>query len=343
MQSVYFLIMYDPADPGRDFGLVKVGITDGDVADRIAQLQTGNPHELRCVAHFESPYARAVEHFVHRAHAADMHHLEWLRCRRHEVPGLVDEARAAAHRIDVARAKEGRIIARVSNGTERRPTPEETDLHRAAASLIKELVPAELRLKMAEGLLHAATAATLGIPGVVRVTRSDPTSRFDPRRAEAIHPHLAERFRVERTTGSFRWRKVPVAWHFVEQNQAAEAATMAAEAAASAVLSRSLELDGWTARTPEIERLHDEFLVATQLVTRLRADIEELQTELTLWLDEHDALIGVCSYVRRARSFLDTAAFCIAHPDEAKLCEEPVPAQLRKHVYPTRSYWSGPA
>jgi hypothetical protein len=96
-------------------------------------------------------------------------------------------------------------------------------------------------------------------------------------------------------------------------------------------------------RTPEIEQVHDEFLVATQLVTRLRADVEELQTELTLRLDEHDGLIGVCSYVRRARSLLDTASFCVAHPDEAKQCEEPVPAQLRKHVYPTRSYWSGPA
>ena len=146
MSRLYFLIMYDPADPERDFGLVKVGITDGDVADRIAQLQTGNPHELRCVADFDSLHARAVEHFVHRAHAANMHQLEWLRCRRNAVPSLVDEAKAAAQRIEVAKAKEERIVARVSNGKERRPTPEEADLHRAAASLMKQLVPAELRL-----------------------------------------------------------------------------------------------------------------------------------------------------------------------------------------------------
>ena len=60
-------------------------------------------------------------------------------------------------------------------------------------------------------------------------------------------------------------------------------------------------------------------------------------------LDELDALTDVCSYVRRARSFLDAPAFCAAHPEEAKQCEETVPAQLRKHVYPTRSYWSAPA
>src|SRR5262249_16419671 len=153
------------------------------------------------------------------------------------------------------------------------------------------------------------------------------------------YPHLVEQHRMEKTTGSFRWRKVPVAWHFAEQNQAAEAATLAAEAATRAVLSGNRPLDGSTARTPEIERLHDECVVATQVVTRLRADVEELQTELTLRLDEHDALTDVCSYVRRARAFLDATAFCAAHPEEAKECEETVPAQLRKHVYPTRSYW----
>jgi hypothetical protein len=342
VSSLYFLIMYDPAAPERDFGLVKVGVTDGDVADRIAQLQTGNPYELRCVAYFESPQARAVEHFIHRAHATDMHQLEWLRCYRAKVPDLVDEARTAARRIERAKEREDRIIARVSNGRERRPTPEEAELHRAAESLMRELVPVQLRRQVAETSLHAATGATLGIPGVVRVTRANPTPRFDPERAQKDHPHLAERLRVERTTGRFRWRNVQLPRHFVEQKQAAEAANMAAKAAEDAALSRGIELEGWTERTPDIERIHGEFLVATQLVTRFRARLGELETELTILLDEYDALSGVCSHARRAGSFLDAAAFRVAHPDEAKHCEEPVPLRLQKHVYATRSYWSGP-
>jgi hypothetical protein len=123
---------------------------------------------------------------------------------------VVEEARAAARRIEGAKAREAGIVARPSNGQERRPTLDEKDLHRAAVALMSELVPAELRLKTAEESLHAVTAATLGIPGVVRVTRSEPTSRFDPRRAEEILPHLVARFRTERTTGSFRWRKVRI-------------------------------------------------------------------------------------------------------------------------------------
>jgi Meiotically up-regulated gene 113 len=343
MASVYFLIMYDPADPAHDFGLVKVGITEGDVADRIAQLQTGNPHELRCVTEFETPCARSVEHFVHRAHAAEMHHLEWLRWPRDRIATLVDEAKRAARRIEDLKLKEEGLASRVTNSKERRPTSEETELHREVQALKRNLVPAELRLKVAEGWLHAATGTTHGIQGIVRVTRAGPTARFNARQAEATFPMLAERCRVENVSGSFFWRKVPVPWHFVAENQAAEEATIAAEAAASGFLARNAEPDGWTPRTAEFEQMHDEFLLATQLVTRLDADLASMQSELTLRLDEYDALVGVCSYVRRARSRVDAIAFCQTYPDQAAKCMETVVAQLRKHVYPTRSYWSDSA
>jgi hypothetical protein len=51
--NVYFLSLVDPADPDRDFSLVKVGFTTNDVEKRIAQLQRnldaamlGNPGGL---------------------------------------------------------------------------------------------------------------------------------------------------------------------------------------------------------------------------------------------------------------------------------------------------------
>ena len=342
MASLYFLIMYDPANPAHDFGLVKVGITEGDVADRIAQLQTGNPHELRCVAEFETPCARAVEHFVHQAHAAEMHHLEWLRWPRDSVATLVDEAKLAARRIEDIKSKKDGLVSRISNGKERRPEREEIELHRAALELKKNLVPAELRLKIAEGLLHAATGPTEGILGVVRVARAAPTTRFDARRAEEVFPALAGRCRVENVDGAFHWRKVPLPWHFVADKQAEEEATMAAEAAADALLLRNIEPEGWTLRTTELERLHDDFLRETQLATRLGADLASLESELTLRLDEYDALIGVCSYARRVCSRIDAAAFCLSYPEEAAHCMGLVAAQVRKHVYPTRSYWSVP-
>ena len=79
MPVVYFFAMHDPAEPERDFGLVKIGITDGEVAHRLATLQTGNPYELRCIDAIETLFAREVEHHLHRTHASRMQHLEWLR------------------------------------------------------------------------------------------------------------------------------------------------------------------------------------------------------------------------------------------------------------------------
>jgi hypothetical protein len=69
MPSVYFLVMEDPARPGQDFGFIKIGLTDGDVPDRVAQLQTGNPFILRCIAYVETASPFEVEHFPARRRA----------------------------------------------------------------------------------------------------------------------------------------------------------------------------------------------------------------------------------------------------------------------------------
>lgn len=340
MSSVYFLIMYDSADPARDFGLVKIGFTDGDVADRIAQLQTGNPYELRCLGEIDTPRALDVEHFVHRTHAAQMHQLEWLRWPRDSIGALIDETAIEARRIEKRKAREDEVVLRPSNDRKRRPTPEEIALHREVQELKRKLVPEKLRLQIAERRLHAATGITQGIPGIVRVTRVEAITRFSVERAEATFPVLAERCRVERIDGRFSWQKTPKNWHFVKENQAAERAADAAKASVKSVLSSNVDLDGWSPRTTEMELLHDEFLRATQLVTRFEAHLAEFQSELTVRLNEDATLIGVCSYARSLERKIDPDLFCNTYPDEAALCAQPIAAQLRKHVYPTRSYWS---
>src|SRR5258706_10052611 len=125
MSSVYFLVMHKPADPAHDFGFVKVGVTDGDVATRIAGLQTGNPHDLCCIEAFETPCARKVEHYMHRSHAARMHNREWLSHPRSEIFTLVEEAKDAARRFEEIQSREDVVRSIESNGKERRATPEE--------------------------------------------------------------------------------------------------------------------------------------------------------------------------------------------------------------------------
>src|SRR5579864_825613 len=118
MSKVYFLSMQDAADIGYDFGFIKVGITDGDVAARIAHLQTGNPHDLRCLASFDTSSASEVEHFIHRTHATRMHNREWSRWRR-DIGGLVQEAQAAASAFEGRKRKENAMISRATNGQSR--------------------------------------------------------------------------------------------------------------------------------------------------------------------------------------------------------------------------------
>ena len=87
--QVYFLVMKTPREPDGAFGLVKIGITSGDVADRVATLQTGNPYDLRCIDSIETAWPGEVEHFMHRAHAPDMQQNEWLRWNPDGLPALV--------------------------------------------------------------------------------------------------------------------------------------------------------------------------------------------------------------------------------------------------------------
>jgi hypothetical protein len=338
MPKVYFLSMQDAADVGYDFGLIKVGITDGDVAARIAQLQTGNPHGLLCLGRFDTPCASQVEHFIHRTHAAQMHHREWLRCARQDVGRLIEEAQAAACRFEERKRKEDAIVSRVTNGLIRRGDREEIKRHREVRILKYQLIPAQLRLAIAKHQLQAATGATNGIEGVVRVKYVAATIQFSPERAQLLFPTLASRCTVEKLIGSFRWRKMPQKSRFVAENHAAKQAAALAESCARQVLDTNTRLDGWAPRTPQIERLHDDFLQATQLVSRLDAELADRKTELTIRMGECEAIDPICSFKRAACSEVDSAMFCRMYPEEAAQCAAPVAAKLRKLIYPTRSY-----
>jgi hypothetical protein len=338
MPKVYFLCMQNAADPAYDFELVKIGITEGDVAARVGHLQTGNPHELRCLKAFETSCASQVEHFIHRTHASQMHNREWLRCRRDDVNRLIQEAQTVADRFEERKAREDAIVSHVSSGMTRRPDRDEVRLHREVRELKYELVPARLRLVAAENQLKAATAATNGIEGVVRVKYVAATIRFSPDRAQSLYPMLADRCSVEELTGGFRWRGVPRRSRFVAEHLAAKQAKALAERGAQDVLCANTRLDGWVDRTIEIERLHDEFLQTTQVVSRLEADLADLKTELTIRMSEFDAIESICSFRRVTQRRIDSERFCDAFPNEAVHCAEPVPARLRKMVYRTRSY-----
>ena len=332
---VYFLVMQKASKPEYDFGLVKIGITWGDVVDRIADLQTGNPYDLRCFESFETTSPSEVEHFMHRTRPLKMEKNEWLRCGRGQLRHLVDEARDEAGRIEKRKSKEQGCVAQISNGQVRPPTREELELHAGARELKEKLVPAKLRLEIAENWLKAATRDTLGIPGIVRANYVPATTSFNAGLAESKFADLASQCRLKKPSGEFRWRKMPQPHCFSAEYQAARVARRAAKASADGVLQSSLH--GWTDRTPDMERWHDEFLRETGTVHYLDADLAELKTDLTVRLEDYDALDSVCIFKRGAPE-LDSATFRKTFPEKSEQCKKPVAHKLPKHVYPTRSY-----
>ena len=164
------------------------------------------------------------------------------------------------------------------------------------------------------------------------------TIRFSAHRALAAFPVLASGCLVGGVHGRFIWTKVHRRPRFVAENLAAKETAAVADEAARTVLVSTAPLQEWTVRTPDAERHHDDFLRAMQIVHRLEADLADLRSELTIRMGDHNAVEPICSFIRTSRLTLDAAAFCATYPDEAAQCAEPVPAQLRKFVYPTRSY-----
>jgi len=335
---VYFLVMKEPGESGRDFGLVKVGITWGDVLHRVSQLQTGNPFDIACFDSFATSWPRQVEHFMHRAHASDMQQPEWLRCRREDLSELVRRAREVARQIEERKSKELPFLTQQSNGQTRRATLPEFELHAKCRKVLKELVPAKLRLIAAEHGLKAATGSTLGVPGIVSVKYVPATIRFRAALAATRFPELAARCTVDRVVGVFRWRKVPRPFQFAAEFQEAREQERAAATASDNVLLAGDQPSGWSERTIELERLHDTFLHATRTVYRLESDLADLRTELILKLGEYEVLDPVCSFRRGVVGKIDRATFLKNYPAEAEQCAEYVAPKLRKNVYTRRSY-----
>jgi hypothetical protein len=275
---------------------------------------------------------------MHGAHAGDRHRGEWLKCTRQKLRALVHEAQNAAQRVADGKLRAESVFFRVSNGRPRPATIHEIRLHDDVRKLMKELIPAELRLSTTGNQLKAATGTTLGIRGIVRSNYLEATTRFSPALAQSKFPPLASQCSVPTIKSHFRWRKVPQKNHFIEESQAALAAQRVARQSASDALSANTILTGWADRTPDAERWHDDFLKATALVQRRRADIADLHTELIVGIGEFEVIDGICSFKRTLEPVLDAAAFRKNFPDEAEQCAVLIRPRLRKRVYSSRSY-----
>ncbi len=338
--QVYFLSLADPADPGRDFGLVKVGITKNDVERRIEQLQTGNPYQICCEASFQSAVARQVEHWVHRTNASRVAQLEWLRLARSDIADVVKTAKQEGERLARIAEAMARWSQSESNGKERQPGSGEKRLHETVRGVLTDLCPVKLRLERTARSIALEAGKVLRIPGIVKIWPFSPSRRFSSQMALDKFPNLAAGHAVEEVGGSFRWRDVPnlgsPGW--TDLRAEVECLKEKQRELDTAMLENGNGLRKEGERTNNLARLHGEYLDLKQQEARLTVDEEDLKAQAIQAIEDCEAVAGVCSFRRSRRPILNGKAFCAAHPEEAAQCSSEREAYIRRRIWASRSY-----
>jgi len=338
--NVYFLSLGDPANPDRDLQLVKVGITKNDVELRIAQLQTGNPYQIRCEASFLSPVPRQVEHWVHRTNASRVAQLEWLRVARPEIPDLVSASRQEEKRLAAIAAAKARWNQSRSNKKERQASTEERRLHEEMQDVRARLLPIELQVRQTRASIALLAGQVFRIPGVLRIDVIPPSRQFNSRMAFAKFPGLAARYTVEKVEGQFYWRGLPRldSPEWSELRVEVEALEEQKGELDHALLENPTKLRDAGERTDDLVRLHGIYLNLTQEKARLDLDEDALKARMIQQTEDFEAITDVCSFPRSSRPALNHKSFCEAHVSEAAACCSERGAYVRRTIYPSRSY-----
>jgi hypothetical protein len=86
------------------------------------------------------------------------------------------------------------------------------------------------------------------------------------------------------------------------------------------------------------QRASARLLALTQQEARLELDKKDLQAQMIQWMEDFEAITGVCSFRRFSRPKLDGESFCEAYPTEAAACSAERKAYVRWTIYASRSY-----
>jgi hypothetical protein len=341
--DVYFLSLVNLADSDHDFRRVKVGYTGGDVERRIAQLQTGNPYQLRCESYFPSPVARQLENWVHRANASQMRHLEWLELTRAEIPALVAAAQEQAIRLAEVAEASARWSRCVSNGEGRPPVGQERDIHGEAQGVRSLLRRVSLELKRVKAQMALHAGRVRRVPGVLRVRTVTPHAVFSRQIAhQKFGSGVAAPYLTEEVRGRFQWRNRDKADSYSKRLKAdVENLETQVHHLNTEILQRPETLENDGKRTDEIIDLHQEYLRLTQQEALHSVHVETLKARMIQCMEDFEVITGASSFNRRLKSVLNREngeAFREDHPDEATQCESAQSPQVHRTIYKCRSY-----
>jgi hypothetical protein len=310
-KKIYFLRLID--DQGQhELPYVKVGITDGLVADRIYSLQTASPFRIVEYGHIQSEAAELVEHYIHHLHADRRVRREWLRCESSELADLVAKARAYNDEIGKS-AVEVRIFDEAESVAQEIPaTAEANRLHSEMKPLYVEHLKATTRQKACKSLLVAMLGNAGGINGVARVMVTKPSASFKVYDFKREMPDLYREFLIKPSHRcSFKLLEMPTLKDFPALKDDLDAAKLEVQkiAPGDVVLERIVD------RSAKVEALHSEYLELEMEKTRLEAEMLRYGLALRQLCGLNAGIEGVCSYKRDVTMAFDKDALEEQRPD----------------------------
>ncbi len=189
MQYVYIL---GAADTQR----VKVGRTKSAIADRIAQLQTGNPFVIIERDHITTEHASKVESYLHALLATHRGATgEWFEVDPVKLNDAIEQAREYAKHLDSTGDKLGMLADAEVQQRSEDPTASDRALHLELLALYakKKRIEVEVEKRESQLKLRMQTAASLGsLASWKRVEGR----RLDQGRLKTEQPALFEEFSV---------------------------------------------------------------------------------------------------------------------------------------------------
>ena len=330
---VYFLTMEGTPDEGVA-SYYKIGITEGQVRDRIDQLQTGNPFPIAERHSFWSEAAQLIERHLHGRWCTNGVRLEWFRFDPEQVEHAISEGELLNSQISPIAGRVREYDGQASNGRILDPTERMQRLHEQALELLSGVVQRGGEIDLVACELRALTSDSMGIEGVTRVRVTHPDSSFRQALLRERFSNIYEEFLTREKLGcGFQFVGKPRINEFPELRlRIAEARARIRDIAPEALGESTIE------RRPASEELHDRYLGLRSELTAEEGRLLPIELELRNLCGENEGIAGVCSYRRAISKRLDTRRLHRAHPDIHASCLVQAPANLRFSIVESRGY-----
>ncbi len=330
---VYFLALEDaPGEGGASY--YKIGITEGQVRDRIDQLQTGNPFRI-CECHsFWSEAAHLIERHLHRRWSTNGVRLEWFRFSSEELERSISQGELLSSQISPIATRVREYDQQPSNDCILDPTDRVRELHPQALELLSDIVQNRGKLQLAEYGLRSLTGDSLGVLGITRAQVIDPRPSFKQALLKERFSDVYEQFLTrDGFNCSFRFEAAPRITAFPDLR-----ARMKDARATAPNLSPVDIRDEIRERDASAVELHNECLELRSELSSKEGEILLIELELRDLCGENEGFARVCSYKRTITRLLDVKALRQARPEVYSACLEKTPAHVRFSVVESRSY-----